>query len=55
MASAVFEPMNLGTRGQHAKQQTTLLFLNPLLVSGIKRPSSGGTKLAVFGVSCVRL
>jgi hypothetical protein len=26
---------------------------NPLYVSGVKGPSSGGTTLAVFGVSCV--
>jgi hypothetical protein len=31
----------------------TLLCRNPLHVSGVKRPSSGGTTLAVFGVSCV--
>jgi hypothetical protein len=35
--------------------QTNLLCLNPLQVSGVKRPSSGGTALAVFGVSCVQL
>jgi hypothetical protein len=29
------------------------LCLDPLHVSGVKRPSSGGTTLAVFGVSCV--
>jgi hypothetical protein len=33
----------------------TLLCLNPLHVSGVKRPSSGGTTLAVFSVSCVHL
>jgi hypothetical protein len=31
------------------------LCLNPLHVSGVKRPSSGGTTLAVFGVICVHL
>jgi hypothetical protein len=31
------------------------LCLNPLHVLGVKRPSSGGTTLAVFGVSCVHL
>jgi hypothetical protein len=33
----------------------TLLCLDPLHVSGVKRPSSGGTTLAVFDVSCVHL
>jgi hypothetical protein len=33
----------------------TLLCLYPLHVSGVKRPSSGGTTLAVLGVSCVHL
>ena len=31
------------------------LRVNPLHVAGVNRPSSGGTTLAVFGVSCVRL
>jgi hypothetical protein len=31
------------------------MYLNPLHVSGVKHPSSGGTALAVFGVSCVHL
>jgi hypothetical protein len=31
----------------------TLLCLDPLHVSGVKRPSSGGTTLADFGVSYV--
>jgi hypothetical protein len=39
----------------HIHFQITLLCLNPLQVSGDKRPSSGGTTLAVFGVSCVHL
>jgi hypothetical protein len=29
-----------------------LLCRNPIHVSGVRRPSSGGTTLAVFGVSC---
>jgi hypothetical protein len=29
------------------------LFRNPPHVSGVKHPSSEGTTLAVFGVSCV--
>jgi hypothetical protein len=33
----------------------TLLCRNPLHVSGVKSPSSGGTTLAVFGVCCVHL
>jgi hypothetical protein len=33
----------------------TLLCLNPLHVLGFKHPSSGGTTLAVFGVSWVHL
>jgi hypothetical protein len=33
----------------------TLLCLNSLHVSGVKRPSSGGTTLAVFGVSCLHI
>jgi hypothetical protein len=33
----------------------TLLCRNPLHVSGVRRPSSGGTALAVFGVNCVQL
>jgi hypothetical protein len=33
----------------------TLLCLDPLHVSGVKRPSSGDTTLAVFGLSCVQL
>jgi hypothetical protein len=35
--------------------QNTLLCRNPLHVSGVKRPSLGGTTLAVFSVSCVHL
>jgi hypothetical protein len=31
----------------------TLLCLNPLHVSGVMNPSSGGTTLAVLGVNCV--
>jgi hypothetical protein len=33
---------------------TNTLCRNPLHVSGVKRPSSGGTTLAVFGVSCFK-
>jgi hypothetical protein len=37
----------------HFHFHNPLLGLNPLHISGVKRPSSGGTTLAVFGVSCV--
>jgi hypothetical protein len=33
----------------------TSLCLNPLRILGVKYPCSGGTTLAVFGVSCLHL
>jgi hypothetical protein len=47
---------------QYRNQLNTLLLsqslcsvLNPRYASSVKLPSSGGTTLAVFGVSCVHL
>jgi hypothetical protein len=43
----------LGCSAREKKKKLTLLCLKPRHVSGVKRPSSRGTTLAVFGVSCV--
>jgi hypothetical protein len=39
----------------HFHYHITLLCLNPLHVSGVKRPSSGGITLAVFGERALEL